>query len=73
MMTTLATAPPASLVLSPIIAGMWRLADWNLATAQCVRWIEQALELGIHSFDHADIYGDERVEMLFGEALKAAP
>lgn len=52
---------------------MWRLADWNLATAQCVRWIEQALELGIHSFDHADIYGDERVEMLFGEALKAAP
>jgi predicted oxidoreductase len=38
-----------------------------------VRWIEQAMELGISSFDHADIYGDYRAEALFGEALKAAP
>lgn len=38
-----------------------------------MRWIEQALELGITSFDHADIYGDYRAEALFGKALKAAP
>jgi Predicted oxidoreductase len=38
-----------------------------------VRWIEQALELGITSFDHADIYGDYRAEALFGEALRRAP
>jgi predicted oxidoreductase len=38
-----------------------------------VRWIEQALDLGITSFDHADIYGGYTVEALFGEALAAAP
>jgi predicted oxidoreductase len=58
---------------SPIVAGLWRLADWNIELATRVRWIEQALELGITTFDHADIYGDYRAEGLFGEALKAAP
>lgn len=61
------------LELSPIVAGLWRLAEWKLDVAGRVRWIEQALELGITSFDHADIYGDYRVEALFGEALKIAP
>jgi predicted oxidoreductase len=61
------------LALSPIVAGLWRIADWNLNVQERVRWIEQALELGITSFDHADIYGDYRAEALFGEALKAAP
>ncbi len=59
--------------LSPIVAGLWRIADWNLGVQERVRWIEQALELGITTFDHADIYGDYRAEGLFGEALKAAP
>ena len=59
--------------LSPIVAGLWRIADWNLSVADRVRWIEQALELGITSFDHADIYGSYRAESLFGDALKASP
>jgi predicted oxidoreductase len=62
-----------SLALSPIVAGLWRIAEWKLDVQARVRWIEQALELGIDSFDHADIYGDYRAEALFGEALKAAP
>lgn len=70
MPTHTATAP---LELSPIVAGLWRLTEWNLDVPARVRWIEQALELGISSFDHADIYGDYRAESLFGEALKAAP
>ncbi|GLQ96387.1 aldo/keto reductase [Dyella mobilis] len=61
------------LELSTIVAGLWRIADWHLDVAARVRWIEQALELGITSFDHADIYGDYRAEALFGEALKAMP
>ena len=61
------------LEMSPIIAGLWRLTEWNLDVKSRVRWIEQALELGISTFDHADIYGDYRAEALFGEALKAAP
>jgi len=59
--------------LSPIVAGMWRLRDWNLHTPGLVRWIEQALELGITSFDHADIYGSYGVEAAFGDALAASP
>ncbi len=59
--------------LSPIVAGLWRITTWNLSVAERVRWIEQALELGITTFDHADIYGDYRAETEFGEALKAAP
>jgi predicted oxidoreductase len=59
--------------LSPIIAGLWRLHEWGLDVPARVRWIEQALELGITSFDHADIYGGYTVESLFGEALAAAP
>ena len=59
--------------LSPIVAGVWRLNEWKLDTPGLVRWIEQALELGITSFDHADIYGGYRVEAVFGEALAASP
>ncbi len=59
--------------LSPIVAGLWRLNQWQLDTPALVRWIEQALELGITSFDHADIYGGYSVEAQFGQALAAAP
>jgi predicted oxidoreductase len=59
--------------LSPIVAGMWRLREWKLDTPGLVRWIEQAIELGITSFDHADIYGGYGVEPEFGEALAASP
>jgi predicted oxidoreductase len=62
-----------SLSLSPIVAGLWRIVGWQLSVQERVRWIEQALELGITSFDHADIYGDYQAEAQFGEALKAAP
>lgn len=60
-------------LLSPIVAGCWRLPTWKLDTPGLVRWIEQAVELGITSFDHADIYGDYAVEEAFGKALAAAP
>jgi len=63
----------AALSLSPIVAGLWRIVGWQLSVQERVRWIEQALELGIDSFDHADIYGDYQAEAQFGEALKAAP
>lgn len=52
---------------------MWRLAGWNLSVAERVRFIESCLELGVTTFDHADIYGDYQCQKLFGEALKAAP
>jgi predicted oxidoreductase len=59
--------------LSPIVAGTWRLNEWKLDTPGLVRWIEQVIELGITSFDHADVYGGYTVEAAFGEALAASP
>ena len=59
--------------LSPIVAGLWRLAEWGLDSAGLQAWIEQALDLGITSFDHADIYGGYAVEAQFGQALARAP
>ena len=61
------------LSLSPIVAGMWRLREWRLDAPALARWIEQALELGITSFDHADLYGDYGAEAAFGAALAASP
>ena len=65
--------PSHRLHLSPIVAGLWRMNEWGLDTAGTLRWIEQALDLGITSFDHADIYGGYGVEAQFGEALARAP
>ncbi|NJK42597.1 MAG: oxidoreductase, partial [Aquincola sp.] len=59
--------------LSPIVAGTWRLPEWKLDTPGLMRWIEQVLELGITSFDHADVYGGYSVEAAFGDALAASP
>lgn len=49
------------------------MADWGFSIAARQRWIEHCLELGITTFDHADIYGDYQVESLFGEVLAAVP
>lgn len=37
------------------------------------RWIEQALALGISTFDHADIYGGYTSEAMFGSVLRHQP
>ena len=59
--------------LSPIVAGAWRLADWGWTPRQCLAWIEGNLDLGLTSFDHADIYGGYHVETLVGQALALKP
>ena len=59
--------------VSRVVAGCWRMAGWNLDLQARVRWIEQCLELGVSTFDHADIYGDYAVEELFGQAVRASP
>ncbi|MGJ7917337.1 aldo/keto reductase family oxidoreductase [Massilia sp. LXY-6] len=61
------------LELSRIVAGMWRMVEWNMTVEQRVALIEQCVAMGVTSFDHADIYGNYGVEGLFGEALRAQP
>lgn len=58
---------------SRIVFGLWRLAGWNLAPAQRLSLLEQAIDLGVTTVDHADVYGDYLGEGLFGEALALAP
>ena len=64
---------PDGLALSRVIAGMWRLGEWDMSVQQRIAFIEECLALGVTSFDHADIYGGYGVESLFGDALRLQP
>ncbi|MBS1951513.1 MAG: Oxidoreductase YdhF [Cytophagales bacterium] len=56
---------------SRIVAGAWR---WHTVSAETVeRLALAALEEGITSFDHADIYGDHGNEEIFGRVLDRNP
>jgi predicted oxidoreductase len=59
--------------LSRVIAGMWRMGEWGMDVTARVRFIEECIDLGVSTFDHADIYGSSTVETLFGEALARHP
>ncbi|MEC6816862.1 aldo/keto reductase [Photobacterium toruni] len=58
---------------SELVQGYWRLAEWGMTAQQRLAFIEQHLELGVTTVDHADIYGDYQCEVLFGEALALKP
>jgi len=59
---------------SALVYGAWRMADGSDTSAPtALKKIKLCLDLGITTFDHADIYGDYRCETLFGEALKLDP
>jgi predicted oxidoreductase len=58
-------------VCSRIIAGAWR---WHtISSEQLDKLVQTALDLGITTFDHADIYGDHSNEERFGNLLKRTP
>jgi len=58
--------------LSPIIAGVMSWGVWgsDLAAKDMQDLINHYLELGVDTFDHADIYGHYTTEEAFGNALK---
>lgn len=57
---------------SRIIAGTMTWGVWgkNLSTSQIAANIEGAVSLGVHTFDHADIYGGYTTEAAFGTAFQ---
>lgn len=59
--------------LSRVVAGVWRMGEWNWSPRQRQQWMEDCLALGVSSFDHADIYGGYAIEALFGEVLRQTP
>lgn len=58
---------------SKIVQGFWRANEWQLSDQALNRFINQLVERGITTMDHADIYGDYQNETLFGKALKLSP
>lgn len=58
---------------SRIVMGYWRLMAWGMTPSALVDFIEQHLDAGITTVDHADIYGDYRCEAAFGDAMRRAP
>lgn len=58
------------LKLSRFVAGMMHSTQWGLEPQGFLSHIKQINDMGIDTFDHADIYGDYTCEAFFGEALK---
>ena len=58
---------------SRLIMGVWRIGEWGLNPAEVASLIEGSLDLGLDTFDLADIYHDYRAEAMFGAALRTSP
>ena len=60
---------------SKIVFGTMNWGSWggNLNPQQTLTLIEKSLDLGVTTFDHADIYGDYTTEFDFGKALGLKP
>jgi predicted oxidoreductase len=62
---------PSGPTFSRIIAGVWR---WNTVSTDAIeKLINTSLDLGITTFDHADIYGEYSNEKSFGDVLRRQP
>lgn len=63
------------MTLSRITAGVWKWGQWGhqLSTDALHMLVNQCIDLGVTTFDHADIYGDYTSESDFGEVLKKEP
>jgi len=56
--------------VSPAIYGFYRWSEEEVTTQNVERIVQLCLELGINTFDHADIYGGYQVEKVFGKVIK---
>lgn len=57
--------------VSPAIYSFWRWSNLSgNGTTEMERVVGLCLELGINTFDHAEVYGDYRCEEMFGEVMK---
>ena len=49
---------------------LWK---WDLTRLELINWVQACLNMGVTTFDLADIYGDYTCENLFGRVLSAEP
>jgi len=57
--------------VSPAVYGFHRWTEGDVSFDRMARIIEVCLELGINTFDHADIYGGYQCEEIFGDVIKS--
>ncbi len=50
--------------------GFWRMREWGFTENELINFLHKISELGITTFDHADIYGNYQNEEIFGKAFK---
>lgn len=62
-----------TLEFSRLIFGVWRIADWRMSPHDVAAMVEDVLDLGIDTFDLADIYAGYQCETMFGQALATRP
>jgi predicted oxidoreductase len=56
--------------VSPAIYGFYRWSEQDLSLEKMEGIVDLCLELGINTFDHADIYGGYQCEEIFGEIIR---
>lgn len=59
--------------VSRIVQGFWGLTDWNFSTDELVNFMNECIELGVTTFDTAEIYADTECESQMGLAFKQDP
>ena len=63
----------SGLKVSEVALGSWTTYGGSVAEADAVRIIQRAFELGINTFDTADVYARGAAERALGAALKSLP
>lgn len=58
---------------SRMILGFWRIAQWDMSPKQVADLVCACLDMGIDTFDVADIYSDYQCESMLGAALQTNP
>lgn len=58
--------------VSPAIYGFYRWREDEVTAAKVEKIISLCLELGINTFDHADIYGGYQAEEIFGKVISSS-
>ena len=56
--------------VSPAIYGFYRWEEQDISLSKMESIVDLCLELGINTFDHADIYGGYQCEEMFGEIIR---
>ncbi len=62
-----------NLTVAPVAVGMMNLMGWGVDARGLAERVKEYLELGLTTYDFADIYGSGDCEALFGEMLQLEP